>query len=148
MVYNPFPILLACCHATARSNETFFFSVVRRRKFEICLAFCQKTCKYLSLRPYPVLGTSLFRFSRLCPRCAIQWPAQNFVQGCAGWLLIRCFSGIPERPCPCGQTCAHGPCAIRLLENLVSSGSEHARGIATPPKHACHTRPFARTLNG
>ena len=70
------------------------------------------------------------------PRLAIRWPAKNFVQGCAGWLLIRYFSGIPQRPCPRGQACARGPRASRTLENSLSSDSEDARGSVTPPEQA------------
>ena len=46
-------------------------------------------------------------------------------------LLIRCFSGIPQRPCPCGQACVRGPRASHTLENSLSSGIEDARGSAT-----------------
>ena len=73
---------------------------------------------------------------------------QNFVQGGAGWLFIRCFSGFPQRPRPCGQAHGHGEAASRALENSQRVFGEDAGDNAVPPRHACRTRPFARTLDG
>ena len=74
--------------------------------------------------------------------------AQNFVQGGAGWLFIRCISGFPQRPRPCGQAHGRGPLASRALENSRRVFGEDAGDNAVPPRHACCTRPFARTLDG
>ena len=49
MVYKPFPTLLACCHATARSNRTFFFSCKEKKGFEMCLASFETYRKGLGL---------------------------------------------------------------------------------------------------
>jgi len=43
MVYKPFPTLLACCPATARSNRNPFFSCKEKKGFEICLAVFENT---------------------------------------------------------------------------------------------------------
>ena len=93
MVYKPFPTLLACCPATARSNRNPFFSCKEKKGFEICLAVFENALQK-SLRSWVQVCISLCCWSRqshachLPERCLKKEPSSGGAFDLT-WLLLK-----------------------------------------------------------